>query len=125
MYRHFAILLVTVGGVTMSCSAVTARDGFILKCPPNNGPCQITVIPAPSGHMRWQSKVYVQGDGDLGRHRVGSRGQCQQLCDRNDNCVLAEYYFGSETRSNMCNLFSFVPKILRNTSGDAQVGIYD
>ncbi len=125
MYRYYAILFTTVAGVIVAGPAADARDGFILKCPPNNGPCQITIIPAPSGRMQWQSKVYVQGDGDLGRHRVSSRPQCQQLCDRHQNCILAEYYYGSETRSNMCNLFSFMPKILRNTSGDAQVGVYD
>jgi hypothetical protein len=102
-----------------------ARDGFILVCPPNNGDCRITAIPAPVGRLRWYSNVYVQGDGDLGRFRVRSRSQCQELCDQNDQCVLVEYYYGEETRSNMCNLFSFPVPMRRNTSGDAQVGIYE
>ena len=82
MTSYRAIIATVLGGMALLSSTATARDGFILKCPPNNGPCQITIIPAPSGQMRWYSKVFVQGDGNLGRHRVGNREQCQQLCDR-------------------------------------------
>lgn len=128
MYRSSAIVLAGLTILTtiaFTADVASARDGFILKCPPNNGPCEITVIPAPTGRIRWYSNVYVEGDGDLGRVRVSTRGQCQAMCDGHPNCIMAEYYYGNETRSNMCNMFSFISKMRRNTSGDAQVGIFE
>ena len=124
MHRIFVFAATCLLGLTAIGSLASARDGFILKCPPNNGECEYTRIPAPSGEMRWYSQVYVEGNGDLGRVRVGSRGQCQNICDGHPQCVLAEYYYGPETRSNMCNMFSFVPQLRRNREGDAQVGLY-
>lgn len=114
----FAALVIITG-------EAVAKDGFVLKCPPNNGPCTITVIPAPSGGMRWYSKVYVKGDGNIGRVKVNNRDECQRLCVGHADCVVAEFYFGSETRTNLCNMFSYPVPMERNSSGDAQVGVYE
>lgn len=106
-------------------AAVAQRSiGYTITCLRNNDYCTVRNIPAPAGNMRWYQGVYVEGDGDLGRYRAASTDQCEALCQNNPSCIMAEFYFGRESRP-ACNLFSRMRRLKWNSSGDALVGVFE
>ncbi|MFM9938139.1 MAG: PAN domain-containing protein [Hyphomicrobiaceae bacterium] len=117
----FLVCLLTMG---TSASAQRQSDGFRITCINANSYCTVERLRVNVGNMRWYAGVYVEGDGDIGRFTANSEAQCEAMCENNPRCVMAEFYFGNQSRRPACNLFSYMKRLKYNESGDATVGVW-
>ena len=128
MFRK-TMIGVSLGAATFAAMAVDAWaqrrvTGFTITCQNDTGRCTYREHSTVVQNMRWHDGVYVEGDGDLGRFTVASEQQCERLCRDDNSCVMAEFYYGRETRRPACNLFSRIKTLKWNSSGDATVGVW-